>query len=696
MYNCIIAIVTVAALCIAPCCMRGQSALQVSAFAYMSALHTAMQVNDSLVGASANSLNVMLRNGSVPLSQLQVWIKDSIGTLLSNINDTSSVPVIKVLPTYESLLRAVRRYRPQYPNEIQVMASAQGTTVNVQQVSTLSSATGVAAPFETQLVNATAQFIADRFKQELALTFFKSLRDSLDSNQVLRRIFPNVRQLLSTLLADPLLLPSLGAAWRNAFETDLKQMPYVATKWMYDDREKVGDTTRGEAIRVAYRAVDLYQRITQGQHVRNILKDYSEKVRQEAENRKQKGQKDSLTSVQESVFILNHILEEIENHRGAWDARQSYQFLQDDHYLKLFVALIAKRYVTKGYDTTVHMPKVDVDTINVSDYRRKLEELISLATSINSTVDELNARSVGGDDASRKRLYYSYVQSAYRLVGFGHNLLSLLNENADTDIFDRYIVPVGELAGQMSMHAGNGDYGAMLGDILRLLNMIRNPESSGIVNGTADTTKGIQLLDSTKHAGILRVASFLMDVVNAKDEKDIQNVLESVAMPAGGYSIKRNSSFAISISSFVGLSAGCESSRDIATGVFSDKRDYFLQPSALLGVDISAACGKTAKLGGSIFIGFVDLGALVSYRITQSNDSLQSTPNVGIRQVFSPTVMVTLAPGDTPICLGLGLQLAPMLRSVTTTGATFREVDAFRQFFTITCDLTLFNILAMR
>ncbi|MBU3699170.1 MAG: hypothetical protein FGM33_04050 [Candidatus Kapabacteria bacterium] len=677
---------TLTTLLIAPYHMRGQEAKDVSAFAYMLVLHAAKEVNDDLLSKSPPGLDLYLADNVT---------KKNVNDILK---DYESIGFDK-LPRYDELLKKVPADRLGYLQVQSIPIRLSGTSVYVQQVSAISSAAGVAVPFETQLVNATAQFIADRFKQELALTFFKSLRDSLESNQVLKRLFPNARQLLTTLLADPLLIPSMGAAWRNAFETDLRRMPYEATKWMYDDLNSVADPTLRDAVRVAYRAIDLYQRITQGQHVRNILRDYSEEVRVA------KVGSGTLTQVQESVFILNYILENIEDHRGAWADRKSYLFLQDPNHLKMFTWFLNERYKKKG-DTSIYTV-TGLDLSN-PEYQRKLQELISLVTSINSLVDELNLRDDGRDDASRKRLYYSYVQTAYRLVGVGHNLLQLMNLPPATPVpkdetFNRYIVPIGELAGQMSMHAGNGDYGAMLGDVLRLVKLIAHPDKSLKIPApdTTNTTNGFQLLNHVRHPEMLRVASFLTDVVNAKDEKDIQNVLESVALPAGGYSIKRNSPLAISISSFVGLTGGSESSRDVVTGDFSDKPAFFFQPSALLGVDIStratfSLCGKESKLGVSLFMGLADLGALVSYRVTQSNDSVQSTPNVGFRQIFSPTVMGTFAIGDSPFCIGFGVQLAPMLRSVTTTGATFREVDACRQFVTITCDLTLFNVFALR
>lgn len=104
---------------------------------------------------------------------------------------------------------------------------AVATDVNLQQqsqqVASAQKFAGLQLPSQSQAIDAMAIFIANRFKEEVSLTFFDALRSRFEKDTLLSALFPNTLNMLKN--SDVFKLPSMGSSWQYAFATDITSIP---------------------------------------------------------------------------------------------------------------------------------------------------------------------------------------------------------------------------------------------------------------------------------------------------------------------------------------------------------------------------------------------------------------------------------------------------------------------------------------
>jgi hypothetical protein len=225
-----------------------------------------------------------------------------------------------------------------------------------------------------------------------------------------------------------------------------------------------------------------------------------------------------------------------------------------------------------------------------------------------------------------------------------------------------------------------------------------------------------EITESPMPDKLYRVASLAATVASARSGAEMEAAFRAAAMPAGGYRGKRSAEgHPITINAYPALSGGNEWLID--TGRV-DWDDPALQGGITLpvGVEIKLfrlpvlreRTGFTPLLGArppvSVFVSFLDLGAMLSYRLSeheidlgpddagQDSVSVQELPDVALNQVFAPGLFLVTGPRSNPLSLGIGVQLNPALRSVHEgESEVSRQVPALRFGFFLGVDLTLFR-----
>lgn len=225
---------------------------------------------------------------------------------------------------------------------------------------------------------------------------------------------------------------------------------------------------------------------------------------------------------------------------------------------------------------------------------------------------------------------------------------------------------------------------------------------------------------------IRKLSGFLNDAALAQNDKQLAKVVESYAMPVGSYKRKRNNWWSLDLNAFAGPYIGYEWTR-------RQKRDYtaFLPErsggvwgiSVPIGLSLSKTIGKkwskrkttthelpddyvrnpdklklksndlyyrsnsTITLTASI----VDLGAIVSYRLGNTNDT---TINQSLKwsQFISPGLHLAYALKGSPFVISAGIQYTPQLRKYEEAGkVNEKQFNATRVYLGIMFDLPLFN-----
>lgn len=222
--------------------------------------------------------------------------------------------------------------------------------------------------------------------------------------------------------------------------------------------------------------------------------------------------------------------------------------------------------------------------------------------------------------------------------------------------------------------------GELVGDLRRATGSLAARDYAGAAVAlyvVADSLTGRRFI---LPKGVKEVLSLATALAQAKDGDEVAAVLEAYAEPVQGYRGKRekNKGYFV-INAYLGASGGKEWSNDEGAG--------FLGVSAPIGMELGLAAGNGWSLG--VFGQVLDLGALASFRMSASDDELDSEPEVGFAQVFSPGGYLVLGLPKVPVALGAGVNLAPSLRKISANPNETR--NATRLAFFASIDLTLFR-----
>lgn len=202
-------------------------------------------------------------------------------------------------------------------------------------------------------------------------------------------------------------------------------------------------------------------------------------------------------------------------------------------------------------------------------------------------------------------------------------------------------------------------------------------------------------------------SEMLTEIASTTDSKALAKVIESYALPPGSYRLKRNSNFSVDLNAFPGLYVGGEQiiGDKAMRGVYGftapiglsfswgTRRSHLESDKDYRNMYISKKGKlKTRTLNNwTADLMVIDLAAPVSYRLGKGPE--QGLPDeVGWAQVFSPGVNLRRGIGNTPLCLGIGVQRTPDLR----TDFSKAEHDAWRFHASIAFDLPLLNIHRVR
>ncbi|MES2775415.1 MAG: hypothetical protein V4722_14670 [Bacteroidota bacterium] len=207
---------------------------------------------------------------------------------------------------------------------------------------------------------------------------------------------------------------------------------------------------------------------------------------------------------------------------------------------------------------------------------------------------------------------------------------------------------------------------------------------------------------------IRKAAAIFEDIISTTNSEALSKVIESYALPPGSYKVKRRSAFNIDLNAYFGIYAGVEWAQN-GNGKYTwNNSGTVFGLSAPIGVSFSWAglvSPQTTGVGEitltrkghklkrfkgtshTFSLGIIDIGAVVSYRISNSADKpLPEKLKWG--QVLSPAINYRYGLKGTPLCLGLGLQYAPLLRSVN--GSPYS--NTIRLSASLMMDLPMFNL----
>lgn len=203
----------------------------------------------------------------------------------------------------------------------------------------------------------------------------------------------------------------------------------------------------------------------------------------------------------------------------------------------------------------------------------------------------------------------------------------------------------------------------------------------------ARTTTLLRSVRGDVPAPMITFAALASSLSEARNGAQVQAAFEAAASPVGGWQAKRYGEGGVSITAFPGFAAGGETIlRHPADADGTGTPALTVGVSLPVGVEWmfsrsgphgASAC-HWAVCGNGFFMPVIDLGALMSYRVSHTA-VVQPEPNSSFQELFAPGLYLSFAMSRTiPITLLTGAQLMPALRSVdTSAGLSKRSAVRF-------------------
>ncbi len=585
----------------------------------------------------------------------------------------------------------------------------------------------------TLIIDATAQFLVERTREELVLTFFDQFELRTDSMVELQYLFANSYALLKN--REYLQVPSLGSAWQEAFELDLRLLP-ESFDHMIQESSQYEFLRDNSAYKLFRLSDDLIRK--RNLSVSGILQSIAPSSLEACK-----------THLDSSVYLLKNLQPGLfygesafigeELQKLSTREREIFVALQYQDYPELFRGLEVKesganfasimqshtqQFFEKEYRLTLLLSNAQRDIQSLSFPRRpKVNEYNAgiYQQLVKDYLDALPYQLSSLADISKQILESAYLFHYYR------------DENAiysDRD-YQRSIAIIQsatEVIGAVESRKPSRIFLASLRAFdpffylleeeqikkIKELEKVRaKSQGADKVFVTVELNRSIRRLEQVRLASeyLAFYGGFFLDVIHAKSSEEIKAALQRYALPAGSYRLKRRSLWSIEVGSYPGLYGGQEL---ILSDSLGNPSSFVTGFTAPIGISINFAHKAKAGLGEKdaykyvsgrngvrgkrlsgwswgLFIPLVDLSAPFSYRWKEGfGDRLPE--EIQWQQVLSPGAYFVCGIKGLPLAFSLGGQYVPRLRSIGANGNEVSGLDALRFGVNISLDLPIFSI----
>jgi hypothetical protein len=191
---------------------------------------------------------------------------------------------------------------------------------------------------------------------------------------------------------------------------------------------------------------------------------------------------------------------------------------------------------------------------------------------------------------------------------------------------------------------------------------------------------------------LLKYATLMASLAEAKTSADAQTALEAAILPVGSSAIKYYTAYSFSLNSYIGA-AWFNSSYQMLNQ--AGKESFSTLGVALpIGPNFSVSTRGNVVGAVSLFVSVIDIGAVASYRLnTPSNATTGTLPAFTLQNIIAPGAFLVLNRiAKTPLALGVGWQRAPQLSAIQNGTADIASNPKGRVGAFISVDIPLFNL----
>lgn len=398
-----------------------------------------------------------------------------------------------------------------------------------------------------------------------------------------------------------------------------------------------------DLLNYAILILDLFQNIKEGTHAVEIIDNIDKS--------KYLGKIDP--KVSSPIRILALVSRNLRNKEGdGWIETTEFKTLIESgkkNQRKLFVGLIYAREVYKLDNITIDGKKLNtIITVDKIDQTiAYLEQIIDITKKIKDKISDIKNIENKGEKVGYEK-YHAYLSKVFELIEVGIDISKLTGKKKVEEIITEYLGYARRLL-EISKNIHDKTYGIAFVNALELLRQLL-PDESVIKKG------------------ILKYGTFMVNLVKAKDSKEMKKVLEAAVLPVGSYRIKRSSRFNISLNAYPGGFIGAEKLTPGEQEIKGEPLALNLAFTAPVGFAFSWGKERkiddnTIKLGPSysVFLSAIDIGAVVSFRLSGADSGL---PEFKWQNILAPGLYIIKGFKNSPISIGVGIQYGPQLREI--------------------------------
>jgi len=517
----------------------------------------------------------------------------------------------------------------------------------------------------SSLADAVTKFLIKRAKEELFIAFFSKLQDSTKFPEF-GILFPNTKVLVGSF--DSWEYPNIMNTLKEAFDKDLQQLLVDIPKLnaLKADTPYNSDAIkRIKAIhtflntsdgRVFISAMQIGNGLITGQKIPDIIHTIS--------GPGYLGDINNVSSdVKSAIRLLDIISYSVKsNDPGVnYISTTKFRALMDDPISKqLYLGLLYQQLKNEN---------VRIGTIELADqlnnFRSYTDTLINKSDVIKNAITDLsNAKKNGTKDLTT--YWITLIGASNQFFQSAINNIALISPGIKFPPQILTVLQYGTKVINAAHDISVKNYSAAIVDIVNLMPV------------TSDKKAGF-----TFENFIVKYGSFAANLVQAQNSDDAESAIESVVLPAGSASIKKNTNFSIAVNGYLGFGYGNEYLGQAATNKWGTITGAY----APIGITLSK---RVCTSSISLFVQLIDLGAVASYRLSDPNTA--NLPDFTLQNILAPGLGIVYGIPNVPISIGYTYQLGPELRSITATDVvTSQGLNQRWQFF-IAVDIPLFSL----
>jgi hypothetical protein len=534
----------------------------------------------------------------------------------------------------------------------------------------------------TNLADGIARFLIKRGKEELNIAFFQRMKNFINDHPECKTLLPATSEFLDNI--NTYQYSEFLQSMRTAFQTDLNNL--IVNLNLFIDLPKYQALLKEfPEIQLALRSAAIVSELSDSTvHPADLISQF-------ADLPQWYGLDSNLGNAWRLLNIISQSVQDTGDSQAWISLRTFNNMLKDTVQLKLYLGLVYERSAgisfkikVKGKDSVVNVQQfMKSNQQHIMTLANLFENFLLLAKDVDQTIADVrqkkkNSIQLTNDD------YNNYIGKAINLLEYGFKVANAIQPG----VADNEYIVMARNANSLYRNIFTRNYNAAVMNAYMILNEILVKTAGR----SKDATANKKVMENSKVVtNLLKYGNLMAAIIKADTPEDVENAIESAALPAGSSSIKKTTGWNLALNAYLGYYRGPEN------GDHVNQWNYNRGITAPIGITLSKGLGyakilgKPRNLGAiSAYVTLLNVGAVVDYRL--SDDSSAIKQEIKLENIISPGgYLIYGLPTPLPISIGYGAQYGPTLYKVSSDNSNVSDKPGWRSHWFIAIDIPLLN-----